>query len=102
MSRTSRRQRAQTRPLQQGRETWTLRDAKAQFSELVRLARGVGPQRVTVRGKDAVFVVSAEQFAALVPSKGQSGLHVVLSTSRLRDVDMKLEGQTMPVRDVSL
>jgi antitoxin Phd len=57
---------------------------------------------VTVRGKDAVFVVSAEQFAALVPSTVQPSLHVLLSTSPLRDLDVKSEGQAMHVRDVSL
>jgi antitoxin Phd len=30
---------------------WKLEDAKARFSELVRLARSEGPQRVTVRGR---------------------------------------------------
>ena len=34
-------------------------DAKARFSEVVRLAREQGPQRVTVRGQDAVVVLTA-------------------------------------------
>ena len=44
---------------------WRLQDAKAQFSALVESAlRGV-PQHVTRRGKEAVVVVSAQDFAAL-------------------------------------
>ena len=46
---------------------WKLEDAKARFSEVVRKARGEGPQRVTVRGKDAVVVISAEDWQALLP-----------------------------------
>jgi prevent-host-death family protein len=46
---------------------WKLEDAKAQFSELVRRARNEGPQRVTVRGKDAVVVISAEELDQLLP-----------------------------------
>ena len=38
---------------------WKLEDAKTRLSELVRKARDVGPQRVTVRGRDAVVVVGS-------------------------------------------
>lgn len=103
MSGSRRRRCAQTRPVRRGQSrAWKLEDAKARFSELVRLARSVGPQRVTVRGQDAVVVVSAEKFAALVPSARQPSLHVLLSTSPLRHLDLDHEGQPMPVRDVPL
>jgi prevent-host-death family protein len=46
---------------------WKLEDAKARFSEVVRLAQQEGPQRVTVRGRDAVVVVAAETMDALLP-----------------------------------
>jgi antitoxin Phd len=48
--------------------SWKLEDAKARFSELVRLARSEGPQRVSVRGKDAVVVLSVEELERLAPS----------------------------------
>lgn len=49
---------------------WRLQDAKAQFSELVDNAmRGV-PQHVTRRGKQAVVVVSEQDFEALQRSAG--------------------------------
>jgi prevent-host-death family protein len=46
---------------------WKLQDAKAHFSQVVREARTQGPQRVTVHGKDAVVVLSAEDYARLTP-----------------------------------
>ncbi|MGH6884900.1 MAG: type II toxin-antitoxin system Phd/YefM family antitoxin [Geminicoccales bacterium] len=48
---------------------WKLEDAKARFSELVRRARSEGPQRVTCRGKDAVVVIAAEDFALFEPNE---------------------------------
>ena len=44
---------------------WKLEDAKARFSEVVRRAHSEGPQRVTVRGRDAVVVVAVEEFERL-------------------------------------
>ena len=103
MSRPPQRRNAQARPVRRSRSgAWKLEDAKARFSELVRLARSVGPQRVTVRGQDAVVVVSAEKFAALMPSARQPNLYVLFSTSPLRHVDLEREGRPMPVRDVPL
>jgi prevent-host-death family protein len=49
---------------------WKLQDAKAHFSQVVREAREQGPQRVTLRGKDAVVILSAEDYASLSPAVG--------------------------------
>ena len=46
---------------------WKLQDAKARFSELVRRARTEGPQRVTVRGHDAVVVIAVDELERLLP-----------------------------------
>ena len=46
---------------------WKLQDAKARFSEVVRRARTEGPQRVTVRGQDAVVVIAADELDRLLP-----------------------------------
>lgn len=46
---------------------WKLQDAKARFSELVRRAQTEGPQRVTVRGHDAVVVIAADELERLLP-----------------------------------
>ncbi len=42
--------------------TWSIAEAKAKFSEVVERATHEGPQRVTKNGRDAVVVVSAEEW----------------------------------------
>lgn len=44
---------------------WQLQTAKQKFSELVRLAIARGPQFVTRHGKEAVVVLSAEDYRRL-------------------------------------
>jgi prevent-host-death family protein len=44
---------------------WQLQTAKARFSELFRRALAEGPQWVTRRGKEAVVILSAEEFQRL-------------------------------------
>jgi antitoxin Phd len=53
---------------------WKLEDAKARFSEVVRQARENGPQRVTVRGQDAVVVLSVADYAHLAPIAAKTSL----------------------------
>ncbi len=52
-----------------GFRAWKLEDAKAKFSEVVRRARAEGPQRVTVRGEDAVVVIGVETLRKLLPAE---------------------------------
>jgi antitoxin Phd len=47
------------------RGPWQLQDAKARFSEVFDLAAKGEPQTVTRRGKDAVVVLSREQYETL-------------------------------------
>jgi len=44
---------------------WQLQAAKQRFSELVERARREGPQVVTKHGREAVVVVSAEEYRQL-------------------------------------
>ncbi|MBV9251525.1 MAG: type II toxin-antitoxin system Phd/YefM family antitoxin [Acetobacteraceae bacterium] len=81
---------------------WKLQDAKAHFSQVVREAQQEGPQRVTVHGKDAVVILSAEDYARLAPAAAQPSLHALLSRSPLRDLDFEHESVRTPVRDVEL
>lgn len=46
-------------------QEWQLQDAKNRFSELVRRAQAEGPQTVTVHGKPAAVVLSADAYVAL-------------------------------------
>ena len=49
---------------------WQLQDAKNRLSGLVRKAREEGPQVITLRGRDAVVVVSANEFGKLSRPRG--------------------------------
>lgn len=79
---------------------WKLEDAKARFSEVVRLARSEGPQRVSVRGKDAVVVMSVEELERLRPTAPRQPLVLFLEALKLGGLD--LDRQQDPGRDVSL
>lgn len=72
---------------------WKLQDAKARFSELVRTAQSEGPQRVTVHGRDAVVVLSAEDFAKLAGQTAdppqRPNLFEVMQASPLKDLDFE-------------
>ncbi len=48
------------------KSTWQLQEAKNKLSEVIRRAREEGPQTITVRGEDAVVVLQAEDYQALV------------------------------------
>ena len=54
-----------TRVRDASKERWQLQSAKARFSELFRRARTEGAQWVTRQGKEAVVVLSAEEFERL-------------------------------------
>ena len=81
---------------------WKLQDAKAHFSRVVRVAREQGPQCVTVHGKDAVVILSAEDYARLAPAAARPSLHVLLFCSPLRDLDFEHGSVRAPVCDVEL
>jgi len=78
---------------------WQLQDAKNRLSELVRKAREEGPQVITLRGRDAVVVVSANEYGKLSRPRGSlvdffrksplAGL--VLDLTRSRDTGRRVE-----------
>jgi prevent-host-death family protein len=81
--------------------SWKLEDAKARFSEVVRLARSEGPQHVTVRGKDAVVVIAVEELEKLLPPKApRQDLGTFLRGLNLGELDLTRERDTG--RDVAL
>jgi hypothetical protein len=58
---------------------------------------------VTLHGKDAVVILSIEDYARLAPAAAaQSSLHALLSRSPLRDLDFEHGSVHSPVRDVEL
>jgi antitoxin Phd len=54
-------------------QEWQLQDAKARFNEVFRLARERGPQRVTKHGREAVVVITAEEYTRLAQSEARKG-----------------------------
>ena len=79
---------------------WKLEDAKARFSEVVRHAREDGPQRVTVRGQDAVVVMSVEEFERLAPEKRRAPFLEFMEGLHLGALDLTREADHG--RDVEL
>ena len=81
---------------------WSLHDAKARFSELVRRAHSDGPQHVTVRGRDEVVVMAAEQFRRIKGERSGAVLVAALQESPHRDIELEPPHDRLPVRDVKL
>ena len=79
---------------------WTVREAKARFSEVVRLAQQ-RPQRVTSRGQAAVIVLSVAEYDRLRQRKrSKSSLLEFLSNTGFSELD--LERRTDLNRDIEL
>jgi prevent-host-death family protein len=88
------------RDLPSGR--WLLQDAKARFSELVRLVRSEGPQHVTVHGRNEVVIVSAEEFRRLKGERSGAALIAAMQESPYREIGIEPKRSQMPVREVDL
>ncbi|GAC1336047.1 MAG: type II toxin-antitoxin system Phd/YefM family antitoxin [Beijerinckiaceae bacterium] len=71
MTRGSSREKRKRPPARHSADLWKLEDAKARFSEVVRLARSRGPQTVSVRGENAVVVISVEELERLKPASSE-------------------------------
>lgn len=93
--------RAKTSP-ESPRGRWRLQDAKARFSELVRLAHSEGPQHVTLHGRDAVVVIDADEFLRLKGERTGQLLIDALQASQHRDIEIEPRRSVMPVRNVKL
>lgn len=83
-------------------DRWALQDAKARFSEVVRRARGEGPQHVTVHGREEVVVISAEEFRRLEGGRTGAALIAAMQSSPHRDVEIEPDRAPMPVRQVDV
>jgi prevent-host-death family protein len=81
---------------------WRLQDAKARFSELVRLAHSDGPQHVTLHGRDSVVVIDAAEFQRLQGGRTGQLLIDALQASPHREIELAPGRSAMPVRAVEL
>ena len=73
-------------------QEWQLQEAKARFSEVFRLARERGPQRVTKHGREAVVVIPAEEYARITAPQRRTGSIVeFFAASPLRGSGIELD-----------
>jgi len=79
-----------------------LQDAKARFSEVVRLAKQEGPQHVTIHGREEVVIVGADEFRRLAGERTGQALVEALQRSPHRSTDIVPVRSRMRVRDVDL
>lgn len=70
---------------------------------MFRRARAEGPQRITRQGKDGVVMIAEEQYKQLVAKSRQpSSLVQFFRDSPLVGLDLELERDRAPARDVDL
>lgn len=81
-------------------DRWQLQEAKNRLSEVVKKAREVGPQIITVHGIDAVVVVGADQYRTLSRRKGT--LVEFFRRSPLVGIDLDLARSGDTGRDVEI
>ena len=78
--------------------SWKLQDAKAKFSQVVENALKMGPQYVTRRGREAVVVLSVEEYKKITTQKPT--LKEFLLNCPKMDDDFEFERQKDYSRDV--
>jgi antitoxin Phd len=82
---------------------WQVQTAKARFSEVFRLARTEGPQRITRQGKEGVVMISDEQYEQLTAKSRQpKSLVQFFRESPLVGVELDLERDKDTGRDIDL
>lgn len=81
---------------------WALQDAKARFSEVVRMAREEGPQHVTIHGRDEVVVLATSEFRRLSGNVTGAVLVAAMKASPFKGVEVVPKRSKMPVRTVDL
>ena len=79
---------------------WQLQDAKNRFSNLVDKAQHAGPQVVTKHGKDAVVIMSIEEYKKLI--KPKTNLVEFFQCSPLADTELNLIRSKEIPRDIGL
>ncbi len=81
-------------------QSWQVQQAKARLSHLLRDAARSGPQQITVRGRAAAVVLSAEDYERLRGRK--PSLTEFLRNSPLAGCDLDLERDTSAGRNIDL
>ncbi|MCL4778725.1 MAG: type II toxin-antitoxin system Phd/YefM family antitoxin [Gammaproteobacteria bacterium] len=80
--------------------SWQLQDAKARFSQVVKSAVTDGPQQITVHGKPAAIVLSADDYARL--AGGKPSFVDFVQQSPLRGAPLVVKRARSPARRIRL
>ena len=70
-------------------QRWQLREARARLNELVREAAAGRPQTITVRGRQAAVLLSAEDYDRL--KRPKPSLAKLMRASPLAGIDLEIE-----------
>ena len=79
--------------------TWQLQEAKAKFSELVRMAE-TEPQVVTMRGRPAVVIVSQREYLKL--GKQKPSFLELMQSAPFTDLEIDTERDRSLAREIDL
>jgi len=79
---------------------WQIQEAKAKFSEVVKLANQEGPQEITMRGQPTAILISLKDFEKIKEKK--PSLVSFMRSSPLAGVDLELERDKSPAREIKL
>ena len=82
------------------RKVWAVAEAKARFSEVIDRALADGPQTITRKGKEAVVVVSAEEWQRKTTRKGN--LAEFFAASPLRGTKLRITRTKDGPREIGL
>ena len=80
-------------------QQWQTQEAKARFSELIRMAE-IAPQGVTVRGRPAVVILSQQEYLKLQRPKIK--FLEMMQNSPLSDIEIDLKRDRSKPRDALL
>lgn len=80
--------------------SWQLQDAKARFSEVVKLAQRKGPQAITVHGKPAAVLLSSAEYERLAGRRLRFADFI--RQSPLAGAGVRARRDRSPVRKVEL
>jgi prevent-host-death family protein len=80
--------------------SWTVAGAKAKLSAVIDQALTEGPQTITRNGREAVVVVSVEEWQRKVKRKGN--LAEFFAQSPLRGLELDVERAKDPPRNLDL
>ena len=78
---------------------WQLQEAKAKFSEVVRMAESE-PQIVTMRGRPAVVIISQREYLKLV--KPKPSFLELMQSAQLSDSEIEIERDRSRAREIDL